>query len=339
MVNIKKTNDVLLLTGAGFTKNFGGFLATEMWAQVFNDTDIQHNERLRSVLQNNFDFEFVYSEVVDNSHYSEKEKEAMRKSIHAAYKKLDDATRNWRFNSDSPHPVNIYGLGELFNKMWPGPHNEPPLFFTLNQDLFVERQWGHPSPGAPRFKQEFYQIHGRELNDDEFIILPKENIEEAVMCGLSSHNGIHYIKLHGSYGWRSSDGTNQLVIGTNKESLIKSEPLLRCYFNLFKNAIEENNKKILIIGYGFCDAHINNILLKGVEDHNLRIYILSTQSPQKFKLSLKNSNFKIKGQGYVRSGGIWEGIHGYFPHSLRDFFPENQERTIYFDQLIAALRP
>lgn len=32
-----KGNNLLLLTGAGFTKNFGGYLGEEMWAKVFND--------------------------------------------------------------------------------------------------------------------------------------------------------------------------------------------------------------------------------------------------------------------------------------------------------------
>jgi len=337
-MEIKETNDIFLLTGAGFTKNFGGFLATEMWSQIFNDSRIQNNEKLRSLLQNNFDFESVYSEVVDSSRYSEEEKNVVRESVQNAYKKLDDATRHWKFNSTSPHPVNIYGLGDLFNKIWASSYSKPAIFFTLNQDLFVERRWGHPSPGAPRFKQEFYQLDGRELNSSEFVTLPSENVEEAVVKGLSSHNGIHYIKLHGSYGWRSSNGTNQLVIGTNKESLIKSEPLLRSYFDLLKNVIGENNKKIVIIGYGFHDAHINNVLVKGVEDHNLKIYIVSTQSPQDLKLHLQNANYKINGVGHIRSGGIWKGVHGYFPYSLKDFFPGNQEKTIYFDQLITALK-
>jgi hypothetical protein len=337
-MKIKETNDIFLLTGAGFTKNFGGFLATEMWSQIFNDPQIQANKQLRSLLQNNFDFEAVYSEVIDNNKYSKKEKEAIKSSVHNAYKNLDDAICNWKFNSDSPYPVNIYGLGDLFKKIWPGPYKKPSLFFTLNQDLFVERRWGHPSPGAPRFKQEFYQIHGRELNSSEFVTLPRENVDASIVNGLNSHNGIHYIKLHGSYGWRASGETNQLVIGTNKESLIKSEPLLRNYFDLLKSVIGENNKKVLIIGYGFHDTHINNVLLQGVEDHNLKIYIISTQPPQNLKQYLKNANFKIKGQGWVRSDGIWAGVHGYFPYSLKDFFPGNQEKTIYLDQLVNALK-
>jgi len=31
----------ILLTGAGFTKNFGGFIASEMWAKIFNCRELQ----------------------------------------------------------------------------------------------------------------------------------------------------------------------------------------------------------------------------------------------------------------------------------------------------------
>jgi hypothetical protein len=34
-MNIQSSENILL-TGAGFTKNFGGLLASEMWAEIFN---------------------------------------------------------------------------------------------------------------------------------------------------------------------------------------------------------------------------------------------------------------------------------------------------------------
>lgn len=58
-----KTTDLVLLTGAGFTKNFDGFLGKEMWAKVFNNHLIQSNEKLRILLQDDYDFESVYSKV------------------------------------------------------------------------------------------------------------------------------------------------------------------------------------------------------------------------------------------------------------------------------------
>ena len=35
-------SNTILLTGAGFTKNFGGFLAREMWAQIHNRLQISN---------------------------------------------------------------------------------------------------------------------------------------------------------------------------------------------------------------------------------------------------------------------------------------------------------
>jgi len=42
-----KTKGLILLTGAGFTKNFGGFLGSQMWDQIINDPEIQDNDNLR----------------------------------------------------------------------------------------------------------------------------------------------------------------------------------------------------------------------------------------------------------------------------------------------------
>ena len=53
----------MLLTGAGFTKNFGGFLANEMWAYIFNNPLIQSSVILREKLVDDQDFESVYSPV------------------------------------------------------------------------------------------------------------------------------------------------------------------------------------------------------------------------------------------------------------------------------------
>ena len=33
----------VLLTGAGFTRNFGGFLANQMWDKIFNHEQVQKN--------------------------------------------------------------------------------------------------------------------------------------------------------------------------------------------------------------------------------------------------------------------------------------------------------
>ena len=40
----------VLLTGAGFTRNFGGFLTNQMWDKVFNHEQVQHYPSLVNLL-------------------------------------------------------------------------------------------------------------------------------------------------------------------------------------------------------------------------------------------------------------------------------------------------
>ncbi|MCO5382417.1 MAG: hypothetical protein NHB15_10310 [Methanosarcina barkeri] len=55
----------ILLLGAGFTKNFGGLLASEMWAEIFNNENIQTQPRIKKLMQNNFDYESIYYSVLE----------------------------------------------------------------------------------------------------------------------------------------------------------------------------------------------------------------------------------------------------------------------------------
>ena len=41
----------VLLTGAGFTRNFGGFLTNQMWDKVFNHEQVQHYPFLVNLLK------------------------------------------------------------------------------------------------------------------------------------------------------------------------------------------------------------------------------------------------------------------------------------------------
>ena len=169
-----------------------------------------------------------------------------------------------------------------------------------------------------------------KFNHSYFITLPKDKVEEKVNQGLSSHNGIHYIKLHGSYGWKSSDGLDQLVIGTNKESLIQREPLLSYYLKLFRDMIQNGGKKILIIGYGFRDKHINQMLLKGVEDHGLQIFLITTQTPADLRYQIEHGHYYAK--------NILNGLRGYYPYQLKEIFPGDQSLTTHATDIKNALK-
>ena len=263
------SKNLMLLTGAGFTHNFGGFLGREMWSKIFNNLLVQTNAEARKLLLNDFDFESVYSAKMS---HGEETIKVIRTAVEAAYKDLDDTVKSWVFNQNNPTALNIYGLGDLLSLI-SQRGSEKGWFFTLNQDLYMERKHNYRSPGAS-FGQPFVdRDDGRGV---KLITLPDENGMEKVKATL---NNASYIKLHGSYGWTSSHGGNQMVIGKNKASDIDQEPLLKWYSELFQNLIYEGGKKLLIIGYGFADDHINDVLLKGVQEHGLSLYVISPTNP------------------------------------------------------------
>lgn len=329
-----KSKNLILLTGAGFTKNFDGFLGNEMWAKVFNHPLIQKNEKLRSLLQEDTNFESVYSIVdAENTGFNADDRKDFQDAVEGAYKSLDDAVRSWVFNSDNPTALDVYklfggdGLLGLFN----AAGQEQGFIFTLNQDLLLERKRQMRAVGAPSFPQEFYQFDGqREFISNYFVKLPRENVEATIENSIKNHSGIHYIKLHGSYGWKSSDGSNQMVLGKNKKESLEKEPLLFACFNLFIKIIKEGNKKLLIIGYGFKDEHINDILLDGVLHHNLKLYIITTMSIEEFDETLRNA------EGMVTR--IKDGLSGYFPYRLNEIFPPNQAGSVHLEEIKRSLK-
>lgn len=324
-----KSKNLILLTGAGFTRNFGGFLGSEMFSKIHNDALIQKHDRLRKLMTLDLNFESVFSKVTRGTEFAEEEKQAMIAATEKAYKNLDDAIRGWVMNDSNPSSINMYnngGLGSLL-QLFLGSHSEAGLIFTLNQDLFLERRNGYLSPGVPRFPHEFQSLSQREFLDAYRVVIPTEDVENKVEKEIKQNGStFHYIKLHGSFGWRSASGKH-MVIGTNKEEDIASEPLLKCYFDLFQSAIKEGNKKIMIIGYGFQDQHINKIIWNGAKNHGLKVYIISPTPQQNFE----------PGGYIIDSYQLKDAIRGYYPYHLKEIFPPNQETTVHWREIKEAL--
>lgn len=64
---IKDISGHILFTGAGFTKNFGGLLASEMWSKIFNHEQVQSRKNLKELLTEDFDYESIYYKVINGS--------------------------------------------------------------------------------------------------------------------------------------------------------------------------------------------------------------------------------------------------------------------------------
>ncbi|MBI3086783.1 MAG: SIR2 family protein, partial [candidate division NC10 bacterium] len=98
-----------------------------------------------------------------------------------------------------------------------------------------------------------------------------------------------------------------------KEQIIDREPLLRWYAKLFREALTgQNNRKLVIVGYGFRDDWINRTIGEACRIHGLKVFVVDPEDPEKFNQRL---------QGYGSWQQIRTGWAGYYRWTLRDLFP------------------
>lgn len=319
----------ILFTGAGFTKNFGGYLGDEMWAIIFNHPQIQKQSKVRKLMLDDFDYESIYHKVLRESlegSFGEDDKTAIKTALTNAYKQLDNKILALNGVTSS---VDLNNIAKHLLEKFADDRSKISYFFTLNQDLLIERHFstGIPSktlnlPGGILIKPSPGSGMERKspLDFSDFITLPnEEEVNRVKSAGLPKYE-FNYIKLHGSYNWKSYDGSEIMVIGLDKEDQINKEPLLSWYLDIFKETLSNDGVRMFVVGYGFRDKHINEIIASSVKEHGLQLYVLSPQKPSEFWVSLCSP--------CVEKGNIiYEGLYGYFPYDLSQVFPADGSDT------------
>jgi hypothetical protein len=321
-------NKITLLTGAGFTKNFGGLLADEMWAMIFNHKEVQESIIIRNNMLSEFNYEAVYQKIIDDNKLDEKEKEVIKKALLSAYEYQEN---NWQNNN-----FFLYIDDRIINHLCECLSKYVGLYFTLNHDLFLERKLIHKfrgrNPCLLANPSDMGIPGNRSALPNEAELAAKQSI---ISDQLSNVLGLCYVKLHGSINWLDSDKKETLVIvGGNKKEKMKKEPLLNKYYELFKETLLTPDQRLLIIGYGFMDNHINEAILEGLNKRSLKIHIIDTLSPKHFSDKMAQSNekgvSKEERQGMVTRELIWLKMSGYFPiKSLLDLFTVNGPTPLY----------
>jgi hypothetical protein len=296
---------------------FGGFLASEMWAILFNQPEIRADEQLRDVmLAKGFNFESIFEHVLNSAKYSDAQRTALNTAMVNSYQHMDNAIYDYKLRS-----VSGIWCCQRFVDRFSQASSGRPFFFTLNQDIFIERFLSSskslvtiPGVHSPSW---FNGRLGPSLSSEEFVTLPDERQLQKVKNEFWNKNNNHftYVKLHGSYGWRAHDGSDVMVIGQGKEGRIEKEPLLKWYLSLFEESLNEGDKNLVVIGYGFGDDHINNIIAEAIRDRKLKLFVISPAKPQDFYLEL-TSAYDHK----IRAHDIWKGLYGYYCGNALDFY-------------------
>jgi hypothetical protein len=247
----------ILLTGAGFTRNWGGWLAKELEGDLL--ARLAPHDQLRRLVQTSENYE-----------------EALGKARTPGYSRIDvspsqvkileEAIKEsfWAMNMALGQRASMYLSGESKRSI----QEFLPKFdaiFTLNQDLLLEFHYdaGHqPSRWIGSYYPGIEPEIATPLNAGEVIRV--ERRVGTIKAPDASRQPIY--KLHGSVEW--VDGSDSLfVVGGGKEAYIQSKPLLRRYSEIFREYLRQPNVRLMIIGYGFADEHINQLLVEASQSN------------------------------------------------------------------------
>jgi hypothetical protein len=310
-IGSKPPHRCVLLTGAGFTHNFGGYLATQFWEHLFNLEAVYRNADLKRVLldfQNNYDFEKIYGLLRKEGGTNF---QLYMSGLDAVYSEIDSLVKASLDQSQTD--ININDLHAWLGKFG-GGHAKHGFVFTLNQDLFLERHGIHGSEFIPVFPSvpQAAESHMVQRNPNIVKVALGNNITyDEVLQHLGMLN---VIKLHGSCNWLSAlDGNGAMALGIDKDQSIEKEPLLAHYLKLFEEVLMSGEvRQLWIVGYGYGDKHINKIIARATETKGVKLMIIHPFRPDIFFKMLRPSP---NGDDLARA------LNGYYPNTLHGTFP------------------
>jgi hypothetical protein len=282
----------LLLTGAGFSRNWGGWLANEAFEYLLGCSEIVADEELRQLLwttQRSGGFETALAAIQSDFKRtgSARATEKLNRFQGAINQMFEDMNSGFtgrqglRFHREGVGARSVGGFLARFDAI-----------FTLNQDLLLEhdyfggnmfavnamsgRRWrgcalpGMHSEGPPELQEHMYAntsaFHRwRQVKPSEFAIAP-----DLQPC----------FKLHGSSNWVAPTGQPLLIMGGNKPQEMTLHPLLLWYAEMFERMISDRGCKLMIIGYSFRDAHINDVIIRAIQETGLRIFVIDPQGSE-----------------------------------------------------------
>ena len=251
----------LLLTGAGFTRNWGGPLVSEVFNYLLATPTL--TPRVRRMLWQSLD-RGGYETVLDTLQRSQKPEDqedlrVLEMALMSMFNSLQYRMRQLSldFSNDLSHTI-----GTFLSRF--------DAIFTVNQDTFLDT---HYSPAIGGVRSAFGQpgtIIWRPQETPAWRAPAPEPFEHP------GPNEQPYYKLHGSAKlWSSGDGfgTNVIVAGGGKQEVINGIPLLKWYQEEFRRYVTRDDTRLMVIGYSFGDPHINAIIEEGVK-RGMKLFII-----------------------------------------------------------------
>ncbi|WP_398476638.1 SIR2 family protein [Tardiphaga sp.] len=243
-----------LLIGAGFSRNWGGWLANEAFEYLLGVTTL--DEFTRNILWQNklqgggFEAALaVLQATYANGGLLEhlRRLDAMNNALVAMFTEMQATFSAQNLTGGS---LRLQKFLSYFDAI-----------FTLNQDTFLETHYA----GDVRWSEHWQGSYLPKMklvdeSEQRYPFMLRSPMTPDPQAD-SFENLQPIYKLHGSFNWQSSSESQRLlVMGGNKTATIQSQPVLAEYQRIFDCTISRPNNRLMIIGYSFGDDHINNVI-------------------------------------------------------------------------------
>ena len=305
----------VLLLGAGFSRNWGGWLASETFEYLLSWPQLDAG--LKDLLWRHKragGFEAVLAELQDvhfrdNRTQPEPLLRNLQNAILQMFKDMDEAFSRVRFEFQNDIEYLVRSFLVRFDAI-----------FTLNQDLLLERHYLNGNVGLSSYRRwDGWHIPGMKLITSDLSGLDNRNLGrwEPDPSSFNVRPRLQpYFKLHGSSNWIDSSSQELLVLGGNKVSIIELYPILKWSHDQFKEYLSRPDTRLMVIGYSFGDDHINNVIRSAVACGNLRIFVID---PLGVDVVDKNRGAQIYTPDQLATG-LWPYLFGASRRSLREIF-------------------
>jgi hypothetical protein len=262
-----------LLTAAGFSANWGGWVANEVFEYLLGCPEVIQDPRLRDLLwrhQASGGFEDSLAELKLGRSpgfaqtWSEKDFTSLMNAIGRTFDAMNQGFLQrdiFEFSNDLIHHV------ATFLRRF-------DAIFTLNQDVLLE----HFYMSSNMLQQRPVHIPGMNQQRNPDPLRASQGWASWTPMPAGSDRSIRsntqpYIKLHGSSNWFDKDGSRILILGATKQREIQQSEILRWYSEIFEQCLRQPDSRLMIIGYGFRDDHIN-ATVKAAAESGLKIFVV-----------------------------------------------------------------
>jgi hypothetical protein len=316
-----------LLLGAGFSRNWGGLLADEVVDFLLSSPELSSDAGVRDIIWTNSDagFESALEQVQRDFRANPKSRDAcvrlerMQSAISRMFQDMNEGFYNeLSFESHSNRTGTVREFLTRFETI-----------FTLNQDLLLEHHYkdnydislesphrwnGLQIPGMRRLPAD-EPLFDKSWARARWLPLPDTEYQVDEHCQ-------PYFKLHGSCNWIASKGEPILIIGGGKEESITNYQILRRYFAEFVTRVCQPNARLVVIGCGFKDHHINKVIAPGVYEYGLKLFVIAPKARDLAKVltSSVHGGASMAVYGYDLEDIFRKGVAGVSQRPLRETF-------------------